>query len=153
MKLIIYTADVVGVESNCLYPHRQVVTDAAGLIAAIAKDHVCAEYKGGYRGTDNFLRSNCVVMDVDNDHSDDPAEWITPESLAEEYGDIRYAITFSRHHMKKDSPDIPPRCQSWKAHLFSNHKWNFFPINQSPSWGKNTSPPRPNKGGSALRSC
>ena len=101
MKLIIYTADVVGVESNCLYPHRQVVTDAAGLIAAIAKDHVCAEYKGGYRGTDNFLRSNCVVMDVDNDHSDDPAEWITPESLAEEYGDIRYAITFSRHHMKK----------------------------------------------------
>lgn len=101
MKLIICTADVTGVESNCLYPHQLEVTDGAGLMAAIAGDHVCAVYKGNYRSSTNFVRSNCVVMDVDNDHSDDPAEWITPESLEEEYADIRFAITFSRHHMKQ----------------------------------------------------
>ena len=57
--------------------------------------------RGITRSSTNFVRSNCVVMDVDNDHSDDPAEWITPESLEEEYADIRFAITFSRHHMKQ----------------------------------------------------
>ena len=59
------------------------------------------DMQGNYRSSTNFVRSNCVVMDVDNDHSDDPAEWITPESLEEEYADIRFAITFSRHHMKQ----------------------------------------------------
>ena len=55
---------------------------------------------GGYRNTDNFLRSNVVVMDCDNDHSQNPDEWITPEKLDEMLPDIAYAIAFSRHHMK-----------------------------------------------------
>lgn len=43
-------------------------------------DHVCAEYKNNYRSIDNFLKSNVVVMDLDNDHTDDPDEWITARS-------------------------------------------------------------------------
>lgn len=110
MKLIIYQADVVGKQNNCLYPHRLEVTNADELAAAVVKDHVCAEYEKNYRSVANFIRSNCVVMDCDNDHSEDPAEWITPESLASEYEDIRYAITFSRHHMKvKEGKSARPR--------------------------------------------
>lgn len=110
MKLIIYQADVVGKQNNCLYPHRLEVTNADELAAAVAKDHVCAEYENNYRSVANFIRSNCVVMDCDNDHSEDPAEWITPESLASEYEEIRYAITFSRHHMKvKEGKSARPR--------------------------------------------
>ena len=67
---------------------------------AVHTDHVCAEYRGGYRNTDNFLRSNVVVMDCDNDHSQNPDEWVTPEKLDEMLPDIAYAIAFSRHHMK-----------------------------------------------------
>lgn len=100
MKLIMQTADIVGDEKNCLYPHRVEITSAEELQAAVHTDHVCAEYRGGYRNTDNFLRSNVVVMDCDNDHSQNPDEWITPEKLDEMLPDIAYAIAFSRHHMK-----------------------------------------------------
>ncbi len=110
MKLTIFTSDVVGVKSNCVYPHRLDVDGPEAMKEAARWDHVCAEYQNNYRGNENFITSNCVVMDVDNDHSDDPAEWITPESLAEEYTDIKFAIVFSRHHMKmKDGKGPRPR--------------------------------------------
>ena len=110
MNLIIYASDVVGVKTNCVYPHRFEVCNAETLRKAVCKDHVCAEYRNNYRGNENFIISNCVVMDVDNDHSDDPAEWITPESLAQEYEGIRFAIAFSRHHMKtKEGKGPRPR--------------------------------------------
>ena len=54
----------------------------------IRKDHVCATYKNNYRGKANFISSNCLVMDVDNDHSENPEERITPEHLAVEYKGI-----------------------------------------------------------------
>ena len=110
MKLIIYQADVVGKKNNCMYPHRREVSSADELSAVVAMDHVCAEYENNYRSIANFKKSNCVVMDCDNDHTDDPAEWITPESLASEYEGIKYAITFSRHHMKeKEGKSARPR--------------------------------------------
>ena len=110
MKFIIYTADVTGVQDNCTYPHRHEIVDVASLAKAVRRDHVCAEYKNCYRGKDNFIVSNCVVMDVDNDHTEDPAGWITQEALAMEYEDIKFAICYSRHHMKqKDSFGPRPR--------------------------------------------
>ena len=110
MRLIIYQADVVGKKNNCMYPHRREVGSADELAAVVAMDHVCAEYENNYRSIANFKKSNCVVMDCDNDHTDDPAEWITPESLASEYEGIKYAITFSRHHMKeKEGKSARPR--------------------------------------------
>ena len=101
MKLILYAARCTGNEKNCLYPDKHEVTDADSLLEVIRKDHVCAEYKGNYRNNDNFLTSQCVVMDCDNDQSEDPATWVTPEALADEFENVPYAITFSRHHMKE----------------------------------------------------
>lgn len=110
MNFIIYSADVTGVQSNCVYPHRHEVTDAASLKDAVRRDHVCAQYQGNYRGKDTFITSNCVVMDIDNDHSENPEEWITPEALESEFSEVKYAITFSRHHMKqKESYGPRPR--------------------------------------------
>ena len=101
MKLILYAARCTGNEKNCLYPDKHEVTDADSLLEVIRKDHVCAEYKGNYRNNDNFLTSQCVVMDCDNDQSEDPATWVIPEALADEFENVPYAITFSRHHMKE----------------------------------------------------
>ena len=108
MRFTIYTANVTGAQDNCVYPRRHEITDAASLAQAVRKDHVCAEYKNSYRGKENFIASNCVVMDVDNDHSENPADWILPEALAEEYADIRFAICFSRSH-KKQKGQYGPR--------------------------------------------
>lgn len=101
MKLIICSSDAAGVQENCTYPHRYEVSDAETLSWAVRKDHVCAEYKNNYRGKENFVSSNCVVMDVDNSHSASAEDWITPETLIQEYEDINFAVCFSRNHMKQ----------------------------------------------------
>jgi hypothetical protein len=46
-------------------------------------DHVAATYTGDRRSSASFISSDCVVMDIDNDHTDNPDEWITPDDLAE----------------------------------------------------------------------
>ena len=101
MRLTIFSADVAGMQDNCIYPNRHEITDAGSLAKAVRRDHVCAEYKNCYRGKDNFIVSDCLVMDVDNDHTEDPDGWITPEALAMEYEDIKYAICFSRSNMRQ----------------------------------------------------
>ena len=120
MKLILQTANIVGDEKNCLYPNRAEVTSAEELQEAVKMDHVCAEYDNDYRSKENFRQSNVLVMDCDNDHTENPAEWITPEKLDEMMPDISYAIAFSRHHMLENgntpssmtTPWMPPGLSS-----------------------------------------
>jgi len=50
-------------------------------VTAARFDHVAATYAGDKRGTSSFLESDCVVMDIDNDHTNNPDEWITPAAL------------------------------------------------------------------------
>ena len=110
MRFTIFTSDSVGDRRNCLYPHRVEITDREKLRAAVSFDHVCAEYEGNYRSISNFKESDVCVMDVDNDHSDVPSEWITPENLEAEFGDLNYAIAFSRNNMKtKEGKSPRPR--------------------------------------------
>ena len=100
MQITMFTADCTGQAANCNYPNRRVVSTPEEMREAVRFDHVCAEYKGNYRSIGNFTRSDVVVMDIDNDHTEDPAEWITPEKLDELLPDISYVIAFSRNHMK-----------------------------------------------------
>lgn len=110
MQITMFTADCIGQAANCSYPNRRVVTTPEEMREAVRFDHVCAEYKGNYRSIGNFTRSDVVVMDIDNDHTEDPAEWITPEKLDELLPDISYVIAFSRNHMKvKDGKAARPK--------------------------------------------
>lgn len=101
MKFEIFRADCTGDAANCRYPHKAEVTSAAQLAEAIAFDHVAAKYKDDYRGNDNFLETGVIELDCDNDHSDNPTDWVTPEKLAEDsdLGDAEFATTPSRHNM------------------------------------------------------
>ena len=110
MQITMFTADCTGQAANCSYPNRSVVTTPVEMQKAVQFDHVCAEYKGNYRSIGNFTRSDVVVMDIDNDHTEEPAEWITPEKLDELLPDISYVIAFSRNHMKvKDGKAARPK--------------------------------------------
>ena len=108
MQFELFTANCTGDAANCSYPNKVTVSDPAGLAAAVARDHVCATYKNNYRSKDNFIRSALGVWDCDNDHSDNPEDWITPESLGEGVlSDISFATTPSRHNndwKEKKSP-------------------------------------------------
>ena len=108
--ITIYSSDSTGVRGNCLYPYRHEVTDATGLREAVRHDYVCAEYKNSYRSGGNFITSNCLGMDCDNDHTDHEHEWITPDDVRRNFPDVPLAIHFSRHHMKpKDQKSARPR--------------------------------------------
>ena len=110
MQMTLFHADVVGKAANCAYPHKVVVADTDALKCVIAHDHVCATYKNNYRNIANFQMSDVVPMDIDNDHSDDPAEWITEDKMDELFGSIDYVLVPSRHHMlPKDGKSARPR--------------------------------------------
>ena len=101
MQITMFTANCVGQAGNCSYPNRAPVSTAEQLQSAARSDHVCAEYKGNYRSIGNFIRSDVIVMDIDNDHTEEPDDWITPEKMDEEFSDFSYALVPSRNHMKK----------------------------------------------------
>lgn len=110
MQLTISTSNCTGNHKNCLYPNKNVVTLVQELKEAVKLDHVCAEYKNNYRSADNFLKSDVIVMDCDNDHTENPDEWITPEYLDELIPDVSYAISPSRHNMlSKDGKAARPK--------------------------------------------
>ena len=97
----IYSSDYLGAPSNCSYPHPFQVTDAATLADAVKKDYVCAEYMNHYRNGENFLGSDCLPVDCDNDHSEDPADWVTPADVQNAFPGITFAIHYSRFHMRE----------------------------------------------------
>ena len=118
MQMTVYTANVCGVESNVIYPNRRIVKNADELKAAVAFDHVCATYKDNYRSNKKFIESDVCVMDCDNEHSNKPSEWITPDGLASILDGVSYAVAFSRNNGKeKKGKAARPR-----FHVYFPHK-------------------------------
>ena len=96
----LYSANCLGQPDNCLYPNKVDVTDTDSLIAAVSRDYVCAEYQGNYRSNDNYIGSNCLSVECDNDHSENPTDWKTPADIAEVFPGVMFAVHYSRNHMK-----------------------------------------------------
>lgn len=97
----IYSADVTGNPGNCSYPHKHVILDETSLKTAICHDYVCAEYLNSYRNGDNFISSDCLPVDCDNDHSENPADWMTPDDVMQAFPGVTFAIHFSRFHNRE----------------------------------------------------
>lgn len=110
LNFTIYTADCIGNSGNCLYPNKMIVTDKESFIKATKMDHVTAKYKGNYRSKDNFEFSDCIPLDCDNDHSDNPKDWVTPFDIALEIPNVNFVASYSRHHMlNKGNKSARPR--------------------------------------------
>jgi len=101
LNFSLYTADVCGDAGNTLYPHAVLVNSADALASAVATDYVAASYKGAYRNNANFQESDALVLDCDNDDTDNPDEWITPDFLSQELASVSYALIPSRNNMKE----------------------------------------------------
>lgn len=96
----LYSADVIGNPGNCSYPHKHVVLDEQSLKEAIRHDYVCAEYQNNYRNGENFIGSDCLPVDCDNDHSENPKDWVTPEDVLQAFPGVTFAVHFSRYHQR-----------------------------------------------------
>lgn len=100
MRFTLYRSNCLEVPENCTYPHKVEVTGKDSLIEAVKHDYVCAEYQGNYRSNDNFIGSDCLPVDCDNDHSDDPDKWVYPSEVATAFPGVAFAVHYSRNHMK-----------------------------------------------------
>lgn len=97
----LYSANIVGNPCNCSYPNKTIVTDATALCTAVCHDYVCAEYKNSYRNGENFLETDCLPVDCDNDHSENPADWVVPGDIMEAFPGVSFAVHYSRSNMKE----------------------------------------------------
>lgn len=117
MKLTIYTANCCGRENNTIYPNKRIIENEDDFCAAIAYDHVCAQYKKSHRSIEDFLSADCSPFDNDNDHSDNPEDWIYPEDYEGMLPDVSYIVVPSRHNMKmKDGKSARPRHHIYFPH-------------------------------------
>lgn len=66
-----------------------------------------AEYAENYRSVNNFRESDALTVDCDNDHTDNPADWVQPADIAAAFKDVMFAVHFSRHHMKSKNGEAP----------------------------------------------
>lgn len=100
MKFKIYTSNFKGNERNCFYPNALVIDNPSDMKEAVAYDHVCSAFKRNKRSLENFVSSNLIVMDCDNDHSNDAKEWITAELVDAYFPDVNYVLVPSRNNNK-----------------------------------------------------
>lgn len=103
---------------NVYYPHHRVISNADMLKEAVHYDHVGADFKDGYRNLKNFSWSDVSILDCDNDHSEDPSQWVTPDACNYLFPDVAFALVPSRHDQKeKGNKPARPR-----FHLYFPHK-------------------------------
>lgn len=108
--MTIYTSNTTQNPRNCSYPNKCVINNADDLSKATEYDYVCAQYKDNIRKKDNFICSDCLAMDCDNDHSDNPEDWVTPDDVEKAFPGVVFYVHFSRNHNKeKDGKSARPR--------------------------------------------
>lgn len=74
----------------------------------ILKDYACAAYRNNHRAKEDFLYADAIVFDIDNNHSENPDDWFTPNKVANFFGDVPMLIQYSRNNMKAKNRK-PPR--------------------------------------------
>lgn len=118
MNMTFYRSNGRGNAKNCIYPKKCVVDNEDDCLEVMAFDHVCGKFADFRRSGENFLSSDVEVMDCDNDHSDDPADWIYPsdlERLIEK--DVAFFAVPSRNNGKsKDGKAARPRFHVYFPH-------------------------------------
>lgn len=91
------------------YQNPVVVESLEDFKKVILKDYACAVYKDNHRSIDDFLYADAIVFDIDNDHSENPDDWITPDKVSSFFDDVPIYIQYSRNHMniKNGKPARP----------------------------------------------
>lgn len=96
----LYMANCRGNGQNVLYPIQLEVKGVEDVRTAAARDHMPSKMANSYRNTANFLQCDCVMVDVDNTHSDDPDAWKTLNDILEALPVNMYVVR-SRNYMKE----------------------------------------------------
>ncbi len=97
-KFILSVAKTRQNPKNRVFSDTVEVTSADELKVSCLFDHVGAVLRDGYRSNKDFVTSNVVIMDCDNE-DDNPETWVTPEKVTEDLPGVEFAVVPSRHNM------------------------------------------------------
>lgn len=98
------------VPTNKIYSKDVEVSSITDLQQTVQFDHVGGLFRNNERGNENFLSANVLLMDVDNDDTENSSQWMTPERLADILSDVDFAIIYSKSNMMmKDRYSPRPR--------------------------------------------
>ena len=119
-------SQVCQVSSNCMFPIRMEISSLEDLAKACRFDHVGAILTDNYRKKDNFLSSDVVILDVDNTHSDEESDWITPEMVQQDFPNVTMYFVPSRNNMKQKGNAAPrPKFHVYMPIVTTNDKSNY----------------------------
>ena len=96
--ITLFCSNTQGNKRNNRYHRKVNVAGIEELLAAAFFDHVAAMYKGNHRNNENFITSDCVMMDCDNSHSENPNDWLLPVDVANRLPDCRFLVVYSKSH-------------------------------------------------------
>ncbi|HGC9892343.1 TPA: phage/plasmid primase, P4 family [Streptococcus agalactiae] len=99
MQFTLSHSGQTGVQTTTVYPHQVTITDKATLQAIAQYDHVAGLFTNNTRSNANFIKSDVLVMDIDNDHTDNSDEWVTEELLKDIFADYNFALVTSRNYL------------------------------------------------------
>lgn len=102
-----FTADCAGNVQNNVYRNPVTITNAEELAKACRKDHVCVSFENFHRSNNNYIRGYAFAADCDNDFTEDPSEWITPETVAARLPGVAFYAVKSRNCDKVKHPGEP----------------------------------------------
>ena len=75
---------------NKFYPDVRIISSVQELLEVACYDHIAGTFTNNERNNNNFISADCIIMDIDNDYTDDPAKWITPEHVHEKLPGIEF---------------------------------------------------------------
>lgn len=107
LVLTVHHSNQCGNAKNCLYLYSGTSSDPEELKVLFSHDHTFIDFKDNYRSKENFLKATVATLDNDNDHSDDPAEWIPIDDIPGLFPGIPCVVSTSRHHMKQKGGRSP----------------------------------------------
>lgn len=99
-ELTLHTANYRERASNTLYPNSVKIGSLEDLKDAVRNDHIAAQMRNNRRANDNFISADCIMMDLDNTHSEDPDDWVTVDDISDTFEDVAFYFIESRNHMK-----------------------------------------------------
>lgn len=108
--ITLFYSDSKQVANNCYYNNTFSSFNKDNLQDALSHDYVLAKYKDNKRNNQSFLFSNMLPVDIDNDHSDNPNDWISVNDVKALFKDTSFIIHYSRNHNKiKHDQSARPR--------------------------------------------
>ena len=74
MKFTLYSNSYRGRADKTLYPYKHEVVDEESLKKAVSHDYVGVTYKDNHRTEADFESCDVIMVDLDNDHSENPED-------------------------------------------------------------------------------